>query len=162
MLQALLAIIPLQLMAYAIARKRGLNVDQPRNLAKTVTGRVDRRVLRWLHGNDRGSFRDVQDRRGPRGHPPRLRCHAHHRRGHLGPPADHDKAIAVLKRLPELGVDLIDTAESYGPYVSEELIAEALHPYDGLTIATKAASCAPVRGPGPSAGAPTSCARAAR
>jgi aryl-alcohol dehydrogenase-like predicted oxidoreductase len=37
----------------------------------------------------------------------------------------------VLERLPELGVDFIDTAESYGPYVSEELIAEALHPYDG-------------------------------
>jgi aryl-alcohol dehydrogenase-like predicted oxidoreductase len=57
--------------------------------------------------------------------------------GIWGAPADHDRAIAVLRRLPELGVDLIDTAESYGPYVSEELIAEALHPYDGLTVATK-------------------------
>jgi aryl-alcohol dehydrogenase-like predicted oxidoreductase len=57
--------------------------------------------------------------------------------GIWGPPADHDQAIAVLKRLPELGVDFIDTAESYGPYVSEELIAEALHPYDGITLATK-------------------------
>jgi aryl-alcohol dehydrogenase-like predicted oxidoreductase len=57
--------------------------------------------------------------------------------GIWGPPADHDKAIAVLKRLPELGVDFIDTAESYGPYVSEELIAEALHPYDGIKLATK-------------------------
>jgi pyridoxine 4-dehydrogenase len=57
--------------------------------------------------------------------------------GIWGPPADHDKAIAVLKRLPELGVDFIDTAESYGPYVSEELIREALHPYDGLHVATK-------------------------
>jgi aryl-alcohol dehydrogenase-like predicted oxidoreductase len=57
--------------------------------------------------------------------------------GIWGPPADHDRAIAVLERLPELGVDLIDTAESYGPYISEELIAEALHPYDGLKIATK-------------------------
>ena len=57
--------------------------------------------------------------------------------GIWGPPADHDQAIAVLKRLPELGVDFIDTAESYGPYVSEELIAEALHPYDGVKLATK-------------------------
>ena len=57
--------------------------------------------------------------------------------GIWGPPADHDRAIAVLKRLPELGVDFIDTAESYGPYVSEELIAEALHPYDGVKLATK-------------------------
>ncbi len=57
--------------------------------------------------------------------------------GIWGPPADHDKAIAVLRRLPELGVDFIDTAESYGPYVSEELIAEALHPYDGIVVATK-------------------------
>jgi aryl-alcohol dehydrogenase-like predicted oxidoreductase len=58
-------------------------------------------------------------------------------KGIWGPPADHDAAIAVLRRLPELGVDFIDTAESYGPYVSEELIAEALHPYDGITVATK-------------------------
>jgi len=57
--------------------------------------------------------------------------------GIWGPPADHDQAIAVLKRLPELGVDFVDTAESYGPYVSEELIAEALHPYDGIKVATK-------------------------
>jgi len=58
--------------------------------------------------------------------------------GVWGPPADHDAAIAVLKRLPELGVDFIDTADSYGPYVSEDLIREALHPYDGITVATKA------------------------
>jgi aryl-alcohol dehydrogenase-like predicted oxidoreductase len=58
--------------------------------------------------------------------------------GVWGPPEDRDAALAVLRRLPELGVDLIDTADSYGPYVSEELIREALHPYDGLTIATKA------------------------
>src|SRR3954454_25387119 len=57
--------------------------------------------------------------------------------GIWGPPADRDEALAVLKRLPELGVDFIDTAESYGPYVSEELIREALHPYDGVTVATK-------------------------
>jgi pyridoxine 4-dehydrogenase len=58
--------------------------------------------------------------------------------GIWGPPEDHDEAIAVLRRAVELGVDLIDTADSYGPNVSEELIAEALHPYpDDLLIATK-------------------------
>jgi pyridoxine 4-dehydrogenase len=58
--------------------------------------------------------------------------------GVWGPPADHDGALAVLRRAVELGVDLVDTADSYGPHVSEQLIAEALHPYpDGLTIATK-------------------------
>ena len=58
--------------------------------------------------------------------------------GIWGPPKDHDKAIEVLKKLPELGVDFIDTANSYGPYVSEELIAAALHPFDGISVATKA------------------------
>jgi len=59
-------------------------------------------------------------------------------KGTWGPPADHDEAIRVLRRAVELGVDFIDTANSYGPYVSEELIAEALHPYpEGLVIATK-------------------------
>jgi pyridoxine 4-dehydrogenase len=54
------------------------------------------------------------------------------------PPADHDEAIAVLRRAVELGVNLIDTADSYGPHVSEELIAEALYPYpEDLLIATK-------------------------
>ena len=43
----------------------------------------------------------------------------------------------MLRRLPELGVDFIDTADSYGPYVSEDLIREALHPYDGIVVATK-------------------------
>ncbi|HVY99204.1 MAG TPA: aldo/keto reductase [Dongiaceae bacterium] len=57
--------------------------------------------------------------------------------GIWGPPADRGEAIRVLKRLPELGVDFIDTAESYGPYVSESLIAEALHPYKNVTVATK-------------------------
>ncbi|MHB1571049.1 MAG: aldo/keto reductase [Solirubrobacteraceae bacterium] len=57
--------------------------------------------------------------------------------GIWGPPADRDGAIAVLERLPELGVDLIDTADSYGPEVSENLIREALHPYDRIHIATK-------------------------
>ena len=59
--------------------------------------------------------------------------------GVWGEPADHDEAIAVLRRAPELGINLIDTADSYGPSVSECLIAEALHPYPaGLLIATKA------------------------
>ena len=58
-------------------------------------------------------------------------------KGVWGPPADHDTAIAVLRRAVELGVDLIDTADSYGPYLSEDLIREALHPYDGVLIATK-------------------------
>lgn len=59
--------------------------------------------------------------------------------GVWGPPRDRDAAIAVLRRSVELGVTLIDTADSYGPHVSEELIAEALHPYPaGLVIATKA------------------------
>jgi pyridoxine 4-dehydrogenase len=58
--------------------------------------------------------------------------------GVWGPPKDRRESIAVLKRAIELGVNLIDTAESYGPHVSEELIAEALHPYPkGLVIATK-------------------------
>ena len=59
-------------------------------------------------------------------------------KGIWGPPSDKDEAIRVLKRAVELGVNFIDTADSYGPYVSEELIAEALHPYaSGLVIATK-------------------------
>ena len=49
--------------------------------------------------------------------------------GVWGPPRDHDEAIRVLRRAVELGVTFIDTADSYGPYVAEELIAEALHPY---------------------------------
>ncbi len=59
-------------------------------------------------------------------------------RGVWGPPRDPDEARAVLRRAVELGVDFVDTADSYGPYVSEDLIREALHPYDGVTVATKA------------------------
>jgi pyridoxine 4-dehydrogenase len=58
--------------------------------------------------------------------------------GVWGPPPDHDAAVAVVRRTKELGIDFIDTADSYGPYISEELIHEALHPYEGTTIATKA------------------------
>lgn len=58
--------------------------------------------------------------------------------GIWGPPKDRGEAIRVLKRAVELGVNFIDTADSYGPYVSEDLIAEALYPYPpGLVIATK-------------------------
>ncbi|SOD90147.1 aldo/keto reductase [Caenispirillum bisanense] len=52
-------------------------------------------------------------------------------------PDDVESALGLLRRLPDLGVTFIDTADSYGPDVSEELIAEALHPYDDLVIATK-------------------------
>jgi aryl-alcohol dehydrogenase-like predicted oxidoreductase len=58
-------------------------------------------------------------------------------KGIWGPPADRDGALATLRRLPELGVDFIDTANSYGPEVSEELIKEALYPYDKVVVATK-------------------------
>ncbi len=58
--------------------------------------------------------------------------------GIWGPPDDRAEAIRVLRRAVELGVNFIDTADSYGPHVAEEIIAEALHPYpDGLVIATK-------------------------
>jgi pyridoxine 4-dehydrogenase len=66
--------------------------------------------------------------------------------GIWGPPEDHDEAIRVLRRALELGITLIDTADSYGPEVSERLIAEALYPYPPeLVIATKAG----LRRPGP-------------
>jgi len=67
--------------------------------------------------------------------------------GVWGEPANRSEAIAVLRRAVELGINLIDTADSYGPEVSERLIAEALHPYPaGLVIATKAG----FKRPGPS------------
>jgi aryl-alcohol dehydrogenase-like predicted oxidoreductase len=59
-------------------------------------------------------------------------------KGIWGPPADLDEARRTLRRLPEIGVDFVDTAESYGPYISEELIGEVLAPYaKGTIIATK-------------------------
>ena len=58
-------------------------------------------------------------------------------KGIWGPPADLETARQVLRRAVELGVDFIDTADSYGPFVSEDLIREALHPYDGVVVATK-------------------------
>jgi pyridoxine 4-dehydrogenase len=57
--------------------------------------------------------------------------------GIWGAPKDKDECLRTLKRLPELGIDFIDTADAYGPEISEELIREALHPYTGLLIATK-------------------------
>jgi pyridoxine 4-dehydrogenase len=57
--------------------------------------------------------------------------------GVWGPAKDKDAVLAVLQRLPELGVDFIDTADSYGPFYSEDYIAEALAPYDGVRVATK-------------------------
>jgi aryl-alcohol dehydrogenase-like predicted oxidoreductase len=59
--------------------------------------------------------------------------------GIWGPPADHDEAVRVVRRAVELGVDFIDTADSYGPHVSEEIIREALYPYpEQVLVATKA------------------------
>jgi pyridoxine 4-dehydrogenase len=58
-------------------------------------------------------------------------------KGVWGEPADPAEAKRTLKRVPELGIDFIDTADSYGPEVSERLIREVLHPYKGLVIATK-------------------------
>jgi aryl-alcohol dehydrogenase-like predicted oxidoreductase len=67
--------------------------------------------------------------------------------GIWGPPADRDRAKAAVRQAIELGVNFIDTADSYGPHVSEELIAETLHPYpDDLVIATKGGLVRP--GPG--------------
>ncbi|MBN9246449.1 MAG: aldo/keto reductase [Hyphomicrobium sp.] len=59
-------------------------------------------------------------------------------KGIWGEPDDKEESLRTLRKLPELGVNFIDTADSYGPEVSERLIHEALHPYRGLTIATKA------------------------
>jgi pyridoxine 4-dehydrogenase len=58
--------------------------------------------------------------------------------GVWGPPEDRKEAMRTLRRVPELGINFIDTADSYGPNVSEELIREVLYPYKGILIATKA------------------------
>ena len=67
-------------------------------------------------------------------------------KGIWGPPDDKTEALKTLKRVPELGINFIDTADSYGPDISEQLIREALYPYDGILIASKAG----FRRPGPS------------
>ncbi len=64
-----------------------------------------------------------------------------------GPPLDRAEAVRTLQRLPDLGIDFVDTADSYGPDVSEQLIRETLYPYDGILIGTKAG----LRRPGPGA-----------
>jgi pyridoxine 4-dehydrogenase len=75
--------------------------------------------------------------------------------GVIGWPEDRENSLAVLRRAVELGVNLIDTADSYGPEVSELLIAEALHPYpDGLVIATKGGLVHTERGRWPVDGSP--------
>jgi pyridoxine 4-dehydrogenase len=75
--------------------------------------------------------------------------------GVIGWPEDRENSLAVLRRAIELGVNLIDTADSYGPEVSELLIAEALHPYpDGLVIATKGGLVHTERGRWPVDGSP--------
>jgi aryl-alcohol dehydrogenase-like predicted oxidoreductase len=58
-------------------------------------------------------------------------------RGIWGPPKNPEQAVRVLQRAVELGVNFIDTADSYGPHIAEQLIADALYPYPGLVIATK-------------------------
>src|SRR5262245_41309134 len=65
--------------------------------------------------------------------------------GISGPPLDKSEALRTLKCLRELGIDFVDTADSYGPDISEQLIREALYPYNGILIATKAG----LRRPGP-------------
>ena len=66
--------------------------------------------------------------------------------GIWGDPKDRGEALRTLKRLPELGINFIDTADSYGPETSERLIREALHPYDGVLVATKAGFSRPKPG----------------
>ena len=68
----------------------------------------------------------------------------------LGWPDDRENALEVLRRAVELGVDLVDTADSYGPEVNELQVAEALHPYDGLVVATKGGLLRTGPGPWPS------------
>jgi pyridoxine 4-dehydrogenase len=66
--------------------------------------------------------------------------------GIWGEPADKEEALRTLRKLPELDINFIDTADSYGPEVSERLIREALYPYRGITIATKAGLVRPGAG----------------
>ncbi|MGO4237080.1 aldo/keto reductase [Pseudarthrobacter sp. YAF2] len=84
-----------------------------------LSGTIDLKDLGTVHRLGFGAMRIVGD-------------------GVWGEPADRAAAVSVLRRAVELGVDFIDTADSYGPNISEEIIAEALHPYKaGLKIATK-------------------------
>lgn len=74
--------------------------------------------------------------------------------GVWGDPSDRGEAIRILRRAVELGINLFDTADSYGPFVAEDLLREALHPYDGLTIATKGGLVRPGPGEWDSVGRP--------
>jgi aryl-alcohol dehydrogenase-like predicted oxidoreductase len=75
--------------------------------------------------------------------------------GVMGPPADRDAAVAVLREAVDLGVDHIDTSDYYGPYVTNEIIREALHPYPaGLHIVTKVGAFRDAQGGWPHARAP--------
>jgi pyridoxine 4-dehydrogenase len=76
-------------------------------------------------------------------------------RGAFGPPADRDAAVAVLRAAVELGINHIDTSDYYGPYVTNEIIREALHPYpDDLHIVTKVGAFRDAQGGWPTARAP--------
>ena len=78
----------------------------------------------------------------------------------MGPPKDRDKAIAVLRRAVELGVDHIDTSDYYGPYMVNEIIREALHPYpEHLTLVTKVGARRAPDGHWPRPSRPTSSGR---
>ncbi len=79
--------------------------------------------------------------------------------GIWGPPADRAEALRTLRRLPEIGVNFIDTADSYGPDVSEELIHEALHPYKGCSSRPRRGSHVPAPIAGRRTARPITCAR---
>ena len=79
-------------------------------------------------------------------------------KGIWGEPDDRAEALRTLRRLPELGINLIDTADSYGPEISERLIREALFPYKGLVIATKGGLLRPGPDSGSPSASPTICA----
>ncbi|MFE7631003.1 aldo/keto reductase [Kocuria sp. NPDC057446] len=93
--------------------------DKPRTTAGPVPGTIELHDLGTVHRLGFGAMRIVGE-------------------GVWGEPADRANALRVVRRAVELGVDFIDTADAYGPDVSEQIIAEALHPYpEGLRIATK-------------------------
>ncbi len=72
--------------------------------------------------------------------------------GVMGPPADHDGALAVLREAVDLGITHVDTADAYGPHVTNRLIREALHPYsDALHIVTKVGALRDAQGGWPTA-----------
>ena len=72
----------------------------------------------------------------------------------MGPPADRQAAVAPLRRAVELGVDHVDTSDYYGPHVTNEILREALHPYEGLTVVTKVGARRTPEGEWPEALAP--------